>query len=76
MYLDELLMIESADEFARLDGFNDYEHMVAWFTDTYPDEPWPLVCHLHEWDLLPKGEETAPVKRHPRPRRYPKKKKA
>lgn len=64
-----------ADEFAVLDGFRDYEHMAGWSRETYPDAEFPLICHLHEWDPLPKGEEAPVKKRHPRPRRYPKKRK-
>ena len=75
LYVGDLLMIESAEDFARLDGFRDFEHMVGWFRDTYPDDEFPLEMYLHEWDPLPKDETLPTVKRHPRPRRYPKKRK-
>lgn len=77
LYVDDLLMIESAHDFALLDGFKGYDEMIAWFKKTYPDEDFPMTMYLHEWQPLPKAVEEEPAKkRHPRPRRYPKKKKA
>ncbi len=75
LWLGEEILVESVDAFAQADGFRDYEHLVGWFKETYPDKAWPITMYLHEWDPLPKGEEGPIKKRHPRPRRYPKKRK-
>lgn len=67
---------EWADQFARDDGFDDFEHMIGWFRKTYPKDEFPIILYDHFWDPKPKGEEAPVQKRHPRPRRYPKKRKA
>lgn len=45
--------VESADDFAREDGFIDYEAMVLFFKKLYPKKEWPITLHLTEWNPLP-----------------------
>lgn len=73
--VDGFLEGKQADKFARLDGFDDLEHMVGWFREAYPDEEFPLTMYLHEWEPLPKTEAEPAKDHHPRPRRYAKKRK-
>jgi hypothetical protein len=38
---------ERKDEFAQMDGFKDYDDMLAWFTDTY-GSPY-FQGYVHSW---------------------------
>jgi len=42
-------LFPSADEFARMDGFKDYEDMHRWFTERYDDAY--FVGHITRWRL-------------------------
>lgn len=40
---------EDVDDFARADGFRDFEHMKAWFREAHG---LPFIGRLIEWDAI------------------------
>lgn len=53
--LPTLLFMDNnaAHDFARLDGFKDWFHLVAWFADTHGPNCFPFEGFLTRWQTKP-----------------------